>query len=793
MRYNSFLLFLFLLISGFNSAQTVRLEGRIALAQTEEILGSLTVLSLPDSSLVKGSYVDSTYFSVHFNSNGQTNFMLKMKVFNYVDTLISFTVSDSLVSLGELTLTPTQLEEVEASFRKPMYERTLDGITVNVDGTNLQTLNNLFEVLKASPKINSPDNETIQIMGKGTPLILIDKQAIISMDELRAVPASQIQRIEIITNPSAKYRAQSRGGGVIEVYTKNFHLEGYNMTVSADGGINTQKNPSAGMSLGLSLKKKKFSFNANLGASANKNRSESITLATTSDGSERSYSTNYEGNSWWSWHNLNLKTSYTINDQQSITGGIRSYGGLGNDRMESSILYSEFGSSLSEQNQSTRLNYLWLNNSAFIKYTLKTDSIGSSLDINLNYLLKIDDVQVRTESAFENTINGSSSQFMRKNASVDRPNVGELTIDYEHLFDTSGWKLNVGGAYSLLRNGKSIDQYEQLGEEWVLDPLFTNSYDYQEHVAGIYAEVGKMWKFLGFRIGIRGEYTYLNGYSNSLQKEFIDSSYLLPFPSASFILKPNDKLGLTLSYQSSINRPSFNKYDPFVRIVDSLTIEFGNPYLKPEREHSIGLEIDLFGRYNISFRYSDRRNPFSTISLINSSSFLVSSTPWNARSMQDLSFEAGIPIEEKWLKGWTSLWGAYSKYIYSPEFQRSPFTSLNFGLYSRLTFVLPKKIELTNSVYFSQYATGDFVVKPQIYWGLRFTKKFTESDFQIYLDFDNIVPQITRTTAYSGNFQVYTESQFNFTTFRLGFFYKFGKLKQGTDIIDSESSQSGRI
>lgn len=793
MRFNPLLLLAFLLISVFSSAQTVKVEGRIILAESDDILGSLTVLSLPDSTLMKGSYVDSTYFSVSFDSHGQSNFLLKLKVFNYQDTLLSFSVSDTLISMGELTLTPTLLEEVEASYRKPMYERTMDGITVNVDGTNLQTLSNLFEVLKASPKINSPDNETIQIMGKGTPLILIDKQAIISMDELRAVPASQIQRIEIITNPSAKYRAQSRGGGVIEVYTKNFHLEGYNMTVSLDGGINTQKNPSAGLSLGLSVKKKKFSFNANLGGSLRRNLSQSTTLATTSDGSERSYNSNYRGESWWSWHNLNLKSSYTINEQQSLTAGLRSFGGLGGDDMQNSTQYSELGSPLSQQDQSTQLDYVWLNNTAFLKYTLKTDTSGSSLDINVNYLLKINDARTRTESTFENAVNGSSSQFTRKNTSVDRPNIGEMNIDYEHVFDTSGWKLNVGGAYSILRNGKSLDQYQQFGEEWVIDPLYTNSYDYQEQVAGVYAEVGKMWKVIGFRVGIRGEYTYLNGYSNSLQKKFIDSSYLLPFPSASLLLKPNDKLSFTLSYQSGINRPSFNKYDPFVRIVDSLSIEFGNPYLKPEREQSIGLEIDLFGRYNIGFRYSDKRNPFSTISLINASSFLVSSTPWNARSVQDLTFEFGVPIEAKWVKGWTSIWGSYSKYIFGPEFKRSPFLSLNYGLYSRLTFILPKKIELTNSLHLSQYATDDFVVKPQVYWDLRFTKKFKDSDFQIYLNIGNIVPQKTRTTAYSGNFQVYTESQFNFTTFQLGIFYKFGKLKQAANILDSESSQSGRI
>jgi outer membrane receptor for ferrienterochelin and colicin len=150
------------------------------------------------------------------------------------------------------------LEQVDIVFKKEMFKRTMDGINVNVEGTSLQNLTNLFEVLKASPKITSPDNERIEIIGRGSPLILVDRQAIISNDELKAIPADQIERIEIITNPSAKYRAQGSGSGVIEVYTKNFHLEGYNMTVRSQAGINTQLQPNAGLNLGLSLKKKKF-------------------------------------------------------------------------------------------------------------------------------------------------------------------------------------------------------------------------------------------------------------------------------------------------------------------------------------------------------------------------------------------------------------------------------------------------------------------------------------------------------------------------------------------------------
>ncbi|MEZ4921929.1 MAG: outer membrane beta-barrel protein [Crocinitomicaceae bacterium] len=787
-----FLVVFLLSITSFS--QMIRLEGNFASTSINDAIGQLTIFSLPDSSLKKGSYIDSTYFSVLMDTDGSKEFYVKFKIPGFLDTLINFEAVDTVVSLGIIQLEADRnLETVEVKYIKPTYLRTMDGIKVNVEGTNLQTLPTLFDVLKASPKISSPDNERIEIIGKGSPLILIDRQPIITNDELKAIPADMIESIEIITNPSAKYRAQGKGGGVIEVYTKNFHLEGYNMTISANGGVNTQLKPSGRIGVGLSVKRKKFSFNGHFGGNYSSSFSLDSTYGKTTDDSKREYYDKSTSDQWWTWQYANLKAAYRINDKHKITSGYRMNGSLSGSNTNSTMRYIEDGQTTIQQEQSSLPGYTWLNNSAFLNYQWETDTNKSFFEVNFNYILKISEGNNEYTSLFDDVVSGQSSVFKRLNDSRDRPNIGELRINYEHVFDTTGWKLNVGGSFNMLKNNKAFDQYTDVNDSWVLDPVYSNSYDYKEHIGGIFTELQKDWDAFGFRLGIRGEYTGLNGYSNSLNKQFIDSVYILPFPSASILFEPAENLSMTIYYSSGIDRPSFSNFDPFVRIQDSLNIQYGNPFLRPAIEQSVGMEFDIFYAYNISVEYSIDRRPVSSLQFVDDSTFLINTTPWNADKEQGISVSLNAPIQAKWLNGWNSLWFEYNRFDYTPLFHRARFYNVTYGFYSWLNFMLPKNIDISNNLNIARWGGDGYRQNTVFLWGMRLTKKFKGNNFQIYLDVDDIIPPKYKSTTIAGNYQLNSLNQSQFTTFRFGFFYKFGRLKQGTNIKESESGQSGRI
>jgi hypothetical protein len=776
-------------------AQTNQVSAKIVGEGLNEGEGRVLVVKASDSSVVKGSYLESFDVELKFDSSSDTNFLFVVDVPEFNKQYIAFsTALSKRIDLGEIRLiADLTLDEVKVSYKKPMFERTMDGMTINVEGTELQQLSTLFDVLKASPRLSSPDGESIEIVGKGAPQILIDRQAIISNEELKAIPADQVEKIEIITNPSAKYKAGGSGNGVIEIYTKNFKLEGYRMSVRSQVGVSTQLKPTGGLNLGYSYKKNKFTINSYLGANYNSSLQTNESTTTSQQGLLRQNKDESISNNQSSWSYYNLKMSYDINEKHKLTLGANGNTYFGGEKSESTSQYTLDDTLTTESNRTSKNKYKWLNSRVFMNYSFETDTLGSVLEVNLNYNNKISESGGTYLSTFNDQSTGIGSEFNVRDDSRNRPNIGELSVNYDHVFDTTGWDLSVGGSYSYLFNGKKYKQEELFSGNWTENADLTNSYDYTEQIGAVFFEVTKKWKKFGIRVGLRGEYTALKGYSNSLDKQFIDSSYILPFPSLGFMIEPSEKVAITVYYKSGIERPQFDSFDPFIKRSDSLSISTGNPYLKPSYTHYAGIELDLFYSYNLSVGYSRANDQQSTLNFINDTSFATFSTQGNARFQDGFDASLSLPIQLDWLDGWNSIWYEYNRNYFTSEFNRDPFFTSSYGISSYLTFKLPKKFYIMNAFSLHQWSNDEYQSKPQYNWGIRLTKKFEKNSFELFGEVQNLIPNKQRYTSFGSNYQTSGSSQNNFTTFMAGFSIKFGRLKAPADVKESSSGQSGRI
>jgi hypothetical protein len=788
------LISLFLLFLSFSAhSQTVHITGTIQAEGLPDNMAKALVFS-EDSTLLKGSYIESNQLDMYVSAKSKDNLFVTLKAPEFMDTSIALNVQDTIVDLGTIVMVKdVALDEVNVVYEKPVFERTMNGLKVNVKGTTLEGLNTLFDVLKASPRLTSPDDESIQIIGRGSPLIRIDRQPIISNDELRAIPANQVDRIEIITNPSARYKAQGVGSGVIEVYTNNFSLEGYRVSIRANGGLSTQKMPAGGGNLGLSFKKKKFSLNGYVGANYNSYFNEGNTIGSGLLGSN--FTNTYYGDREHVWQYYNVKMAYDFAKDKKLTFGVNGHGSLGNNGNTSESNYFSYDTLTNTKLNENETSYKWLGNSSFVNYTWQPDTLGSSLEINLNYSRKNSSNEGYYYSTFLDPIVQDEVYYGVHSKSKDQPNIGEMRIDYEHYFDTTGWSLVSGVSYSKLYNGKRYERFIDEGV-WVVDDAFTNDYRYQEDIGAIYTELTKEWKWKyggGFRIGLRGEFTRLDGFSEVLNAQFIDSSYFTPFINGGVMIEPMEELSITAYYNSGIDRPQFSNFDPFIRINDSLNISYGNPYLRPSIEHTVGLEFDILYSYNISFSYSRYLDPESQLSFTDPVTFITENTPWNAKHEDGISASLSLPIQLKWLKGWNSFWMDYSKYTFTSEFEREPFYNLTYGLYSYLSFILPKDFTVMNRINVSRWGSETFVQNANFRWGIRLTKKFPDIDLDVFGEVANILPRIREFNNIQSNFESTTITQNEFTTFKIGLNYKFGRLKSSTNIKDSKSGQSDRI
>lgn len=786
------LLFLTLCISVSSYAQNLVLEVPVVATDLPDGQGRGMVYSAADSSLVKGNFIDSNILIVEFNAVEDAAYYLKIVAPGYSDTLIPFTATPPVMRFEPVNLiSDVMLDAINVVYEKPVFERTMNGLSVNVKGTTLEQLSTLFDILKASPRLSSPDDENIEIIGRGVPLILVDRQPIISSDELRAIPASEVDKIEIITNPSARYRAQGSGNGVIEVYTNDFSLQGYRAHIRLNSGFNTQGKNRSSVNTGLNLKKGKLSINGNLGVNYFENFNFGNSNYATLDSSLHSNS-QYENNGQRTWRYYKLKAGYDINEDQRISVGVSGNGSVNSGLTTNSREYYVQNALTTLQSGSSENTSKWLTNRAFSSYTWDIDSLGSAFEVNLNYTRRISDSDREFSTNFVDNSTQTEEEYNALATWRDRPNIVELRLNYEHYLD-SNFILEFGADVSALFNDKRFNRSTPENGQWVEDPLYTNSYNYKEQIGGVFAQVSRMMGKVGFQLGLRGEYTRLDGFSETLNQQFMDSSYLLPFPNAGVMYEPSDKLAITAYYSSGIDRPSFTNYDPFVRILDSLNVQFGNPYLRPSYNHTVGLEFDVMYSYNLSFSYSRYDDIASTLTFVDPVTFVTSSTPWNAKLNETYSLSLSLPINLKWLDGWNSFWVDYNTYEFTEEFQRDPFNNITMGFSSFLTFKLPYDFKIMNRLFINKW--GDDVSTNSLItnWGVRVTKEFDKPDINIFAEVYELFPSKNQSEAINGNYVSYGQHQWQFTGVRIGFFYKFGRLTANTSIKESESGQSGRL
>ena len=198
--------------------------------------GDVVVLSPDDSTVIKGIH----FWDGSFELYGilETEVLIKITASSYQDyyqRTILKPKEGSVLDLGTIRLKESiqSLNEVDAVYTRPMFEREIGKLVVNVDGTILSERGTILELLKSAPNVIVKSSGDVIVVGKGNAIIYIDGQRLGSLDMLSSISANIVDRIEIIENPSARYDAE--GNAVIEIITKKGALNGYEVNLGLRG------------------------------------------------------------------------------------------------------------------------------------------------------------------------------------------------------------------------------------------------------------------------------------------------------------------------------------------------------------------------------------------------------------------------------------------------------------------------------------------------------------------------------------------------------------------------------
>lgn len=524
-----------------------------------------------------------------------------------------FSISSIDQTLPPIQLNPsrkTQLKEVTVQARKPLFEREVDRIVVNVDGSPLSAGATSLEILSRSPGVTVDQNDNLALRGRQGVLVLIDGKRVPMTgtelgEMLRALPANSIDKIELITNPPAKYDAAG-SAGIIAIKLKKDSRQGTNGSVNVSYGYGHYYKATSGLSLNHRHKKLNIFGNYNLNdrnvftqLTLHRNFYQNNQFVGSSDqdnvGKTRYISNTYRAGIDYSLFKRTLLgavvSGLTMNAEARIPNVTQTFD-------ERGALQSSYQSAnrrtLSMPNVAVNVN---------LKHSF--DSTG-----NREFTTDIDFAHYEThrrqnlETSFTLPVRPPTTLVGDLNGGL---NIRSFKADYVHKLSKQT-RLEGGVKISWVHSDNDV-LFTNINEgQSEVDTGKTNQFRYDENINAAYVNVNATFQKTSIQGGLRGEQTNAIGVQVIGNNRF-ERHYFQLFPSV-FIKQPLSKSHeLSLSLSRRIDRPTYNQLNPFRAYIDATTYFTGNPSLLPQTSYNVELSHTFKQKFITSISYSRTDQP----------------------------------------------------------------------------------------------------------------------------------------------------------------------------------------
>ena len=516
------------------------------------------------------------------NPTGEFDIEIKPGVYDIKIEFISFKVNEvkqknlqTSTSLGLISLEEdiNQLNEVVIRSEKTTVEIKLDKKVYNVGSDLMVKGGTVSDVLDNIPSVSVDVEGNVSLRGNENVRVLIDgkpSNAINIAEALRLIPADAIEKVEVITNPSARYDAEG-GGGLLNIILKKGKNQGLNGTFIASTGYPDNH----GISGTLNYKSKNFNLFTNQGYNYRNSPGNSMTNSRylKSDNSTRNYVyEDRENDRYNKGYNGNFGIEMYLNDNTSWTNSFNYRKSNGDNRddvfqnyYDSNFIYDYTRNRINEESSdSESLEFATNFLKKFKKDGHKLTIDGSfSTNDDLNDAIITDRATNSTVVKFDNTTN---NQTQNRNL---------LQMDYVLPFGkASQFEAGYRGDFA-----KLLTDY-QVENDGVINPNFTNTLEYKERVHAIYTQYGvKINKFSAL-FGMRFEDANID-INQLATNDFNNKKYNNFFPSAFFTYEISDQSSASVSYSRRIQRPRGRMLNPFSNLSSNINIFVGNPDLDP--------------------------------------------------------------------------------------------------------------------------------------------------------------------------------------------------------------------
>ena len=754
MKTRSFFLVLFSLFA-FTATAQHQLSGTVKDgADGSPVPYATAALLRPDSSAITGIITgDDGKFVLANVAAG--NYLLQVSFIGYNKEYRQVNVP-AQSELGDINLTEsaTRMDEVVITADRPLVVNRADRYVVNVSGNIQSAGRNAQDILRNTPGLLVDRNGDISVMGNSVQVWIDGRPSRMSGEQLQtflnSMQGGEIDRIEVITNPSSRYDAAG-GGGIIDIRTKKGLQFGVNGTLTAGYKQGHVDGENAG--LNLNWRREKFNMFGNYSFNRSNSWSflEQTNVMQTPEGEITLHSDVKNSHSKLSLHHsVRTGIDYFVNPNNILGIIVNAYHTDDGNAIFKGVTriaptYNGVSYSTADNLKTGTQNGIRVN----MNYQSTFAKPGQQLNFDLDYArFSSDPLQKNANSYFNpnGMIIGDIEQF--SNANPQTIDVYSVKLDYAQPL----WKdarMETGAKFGQTKTDNDLIYEETIGNVWQQDPGRSNHFVYTEQISAVYINVNQRLGKFSLQAGFRGEYTFSKG-EQKTTGEVNDTSYFNLFPTAFVNYQASQKHSFGLSYSRRLNRPSFEYLNPFEMTLDAYTFWKGNSNLTPAYTHNIQFSHTFAQSLMTRIGYSNTTDLIFRTTVVDDATQRIGQIWQNFGRRQDVSLM--VNYRRQIVKIWTAnltVQGAYqinTSDDASEEFV-SEGSSFVFQLSNNINITPSLSAELTG-MYMSGIRMGYFVIKPQGNLSAGFRQILLKNKMTLSLTVNDIL-YTSRTKGYS--------------------------------------------
>jgi len=613
MKRYFYLLLLNLLIASFACAQ-VKVTGKVQLENNAPLASATVYLMSAKMDVMLKTGVTDENGKYQFSDIKPGRYYVHIKMVGYVSNksnVFDIGKSDYNAPIILLNTDTRKLQEVAVEGKRPMVESKPGKLVLNVENSPLAAGNNALDIVQRAPGVSLDNNNNLQLMGQSGVSVTIDgRQTYMSGEQLvnflKSTDGNQIKSVEVITTRAAKDDAEGAVGTINIVLKKN-RMEGFNGTFNMTAGRGEKFRGNS--SLSLNYKKNNTTLFGSYAYSDEKSYRKLLLDRIIQNEGVKTYF-----NQRSLLHEKERNHSYRFGiEQKTSARNIVTVQFNGSNNVE----YNDNDSKTNVGKSFTTLDSLLISTSAFkelfdrysanLNNEFRIDSNGRKLTFDLDWSKFNSSKRVSYNNQyFDGQMDAITPEEIQQSRMPIGIDIYVAKLDYEQPLSKVS-KLEMGAKYSNVTSDNNLTFEDFLSNSWISNEKRTNHFVYKEQIAATYIDYNNTIGKWGMKVGARGEYTFSDGNSLTLNKQ-VKRNYFKLFPNANLTYTLHANHIFSLGYARKITRPNYRQLNPFDYFIDKLTFERGNPYLNPQYSNEFTFNYTLMQRYNVTLGINDVRD-----------------------------------------------------------------------------------------------------------------------------------------------------------------------------------------